>query len=74
MNSHLNRHAATVLMGAVAVVGLRTPASAQRQTPAPLVVRCGTLIHPHSRQVQKNVAIQTANGKIIRVWLLWNDG
>jgi imidazolonepropionase-like amidohydrolase len=49
------------------MLGLRIPASAQRQTPASLVVRCGTLIHPHSHQVQKNVAIQIANGKIIRL-------
>jgi imidazolonepropionase-like amidohydrolase len=67
MNDHMSRQAAIVLMGAISVLGLRIPASAQRQTPAPLVVRCGTLIHPHSHQVQKNVAIQTVNGKIIRV-------
>ena len=48
-------------------LGFRIPSSAQRQTPAPLVVRCGTLIHPHSHQVQKNIAIQIANGKIIWV-------
>jgi hypothetical protein len=40
MNSHVSRQAATVLMGAITVVGLGIPASAQRQTPAPLVVRC----------------------------------
>src|ERR1051326_5752521 len=42
-------------------------AFAQRTTPTPLLVRCGTLIQPHTRQVLKNVAIQIVNGKIIRV-------
>jgi imidazolonepropionase-like amidohydrolase len=49
----------------IAVLALS--ASAQRTTPPPMIVKCGTLIQPHTRQVLRNVAIHVVNGKIIRV-------
>jgi imidazolonepropionase-like amidohydrolase len=51
---------AMMLAGVAAVWG-------QRATPPPMVVKCGTLIQPHTKQVLKDVAIQVRNGKIIRV-------
>ena len=49
------------------VMVMAVAAWAQRTTPSPMIVKCGTLIQPHTRQVLKNVAIHVVNGKILRV-------
>lgn len=67
MTENANWRAAVVLLVSLGIVSLGIPLHGQREIPRPLVVRCGTLINPHTRAVQRNVAIQIANGKIIRI-------